>query len=188
MCRVKHGRHGALGLMREPSAETGSGPGWADSDPRKVRPGRPGSDSPEGRRHGYAGGLSLQSRRWRGSRACRNRKSRLTLGSGPGKSRLTLGSGPGMRWTTCIWKVRRCKPTPTWQLKAGCLGGKLGKTASSHPGIHATKLLNRVIWIQRLDSTEPAHCSCCLLTVSGRDYVDRPTHEFCAQLDCRGIL
>ncbi len=51
------------------------------------------------------GGPSLQSRLWRGSRACRNRKSRLTH-----------GSGPGMRWTTCIWKVRRCRPTPTWQL------------------------------------------------------------------------
>jgi hypothetical protein len=48
---------------------------------------------------------SLQSRWWRGSRACLNRESRLKL-----------GSGPGMRWTTCIWKVRRCKPTPTWQL------------------------------------------------------------------------
>jgi hypothetical protein len=22
-----------------------------------------------------------------------------------------------MRWTKCIWKVRRYKPTPTWQLK-----------------------------------------------------------------------
>ncbi len=42
-------------------------------------------------------------------------------------------------------------------------------------------------WIQRLDSTEPAHYSCCMLTASGRDYVDRPTHEFGAEVDCRGF-
>jgi hypothetical protein len=26
-----------------------------------------------------------------------------------------------------------------------------------------------------------------MLTVSGRDYVDRPTHEFGAELDCKGF-
>ncbi len=48
------------------------------------------------------------------------------------------------------------------------------------------KVLNRALWIQRLDSqsllTAPPAA---ILTVSGRDYVDRPTHEFGAELDCR---
>ncbi len=59
-------------------------------------------------------------------------------------------------------------------------------------------ILNRLPWIvQRLDSAKPTCCSCCyvesLLTVSGvrtsgRDNVDRLTHEIGAELDCRVSL
>jgi hypothetical protein len=56
------------------------------------------------------GGPSVQSRQWRGFRACRNRKSRLTL-----------GSGPGMRWTSeSVVRVSRPSQSSKSVVQVGC--------------------------------------------------------------------